>query len=38
MVCDLNGDGYVNGIDYAMMKKTKSPFISLFQNLAGYRY
>lgn len=38
MVCDLNNDGYVNGIDYAMMKKTSSPFIPLFSNLADYQY
>lgn len=38
MVCDLNNDGAVNGIDYAMMKKSSSPFLPLFQNLAGYSY
>lgn len=38
MVCDLNNDRIVNGIDYAMMKKSYSPFLSLFSDFADYRY
>lgn len=32
VACDVNNDGYVNAKDYAIMRKTSSPFIELFDN------
>lgn len=38
MACDVNTDGYVNAKDYAIMKKTSSPYIDLFKNFINYSY
>ena len=37
MMCDVNGDGIVNGRDYAYMKTSNSKYISLFENFLNYR-
>ena len=36
MTCDLNGDGFVNGRDYAAMKTQNSKYKDLFANFVGY--
>lgn len=36
MMCDVNSDGIVNAKDYAVMKKTASPYITLFENFINY--
>lgn len=38
MACDVNLDGYVNAKDYAIMKKTSSPYIELYKNFINYQY
>ena len=37
MMCDVNGDGIVNGRDYAYMKTSDSKYKPLFGNFIGYR-
>lgn len=36
MMCDVNGDGYVNGRDLAYMKSSNSKYKPLFTNFIGY--
>ena len=35
--CDVNNDGYVNAKDFAVMKKEKSKYLSLFDNFINYK-
>lgn len=36
LVCDVNHDGWVNAKDYAIMRKTSSPYIDLYKNFINY--
>ncbi len=38
MMCDVNSDNVVNGKDFAIMKKSNSKYLNLFENFANYRY
>ena len=35
--CDVNNDGYVNAKDFAVMRKEKSKYLSLFDNFINYK-
>ncbi len=35
---DANSDGFVNAKDYAILKKSNSPYLPLYQNFINYQY
>ncbi len=37
MVCDVNNDGWVNVKDFAIMRKTASPYIEVYENFINFK-